>query len=490
MTDKNAPPKPAAEPNGQIQTGALAGRSMASAIGVLALPVLVQQLLQAFVGMTDKVLAGHLAPGVRVEALDAIGIGSYVGWFVGIAMTGLGIGGQAIIARAMGAGRREEAHDALGQAMGVSFLWGAGVGAVLWMTAPALAEWTKLSPAAAVAFGEYMRVLAVSMPVAGVMLVGALCLYGAGETRAPALIAILINLVNAASSWALSGADIDLTGIGAPAGTVFENPFSFDLGVAGIAAGTSIGYLIGALATWWVLMRGVRDLRLQGRRIRPRRAMLARFLRVGIPNFAEGIAMWSVNLFVLMFIGKIALENGGAGLQGAHIVAIQWESFSFLPGFAIGTAAATLAGQYLGAGNPAMARRVILVCAGIASVLMGSIGIVLMTAGEALTRIITTESIHLEVVPKLLRICGMVQVALAVTMVFRQGLRGVGDTRWIFIITTFSSYAVRLPVSYYLGVQLGYGLEGIWYGLSGEFCVRAILFYARFAHGGWQRVRV
>ena len=53
--------------------------------------------------------------------------------------------------------------------------------------------------------------------------------------------------------------------------------------------------------------------------------------------------MWAVNLFVLQFIGIIGARAGdgaaGEGLQGAHIIAIQWEAFSFMPGFAIGTAA-------------------------------------------------------------------------------------------------------------------------------------------------------
>ena len=78
------------EGDGQIRSGKLAGRTMWSAILVLALPVLVQQTAQAFVGMADKLFAGQLAPDVRVPALDAVGIGSYVGWFIGIAMAGLG----------------------------------------------------------------------------------------------------------------------------------------------------------------------------------------------------------------------------------------------------------------------------------------------------------------------------------------------------------------------------------------------------------------
>ena len=75
-------------------------------------------------------------------------------------------------------------------------------------------------------------------------------------------------------------------------------------------------------------------------------------------------------------------------------------------------------------------------------------------------------------------------------MVVRQGLRGVGDTRWTFMITTVSSYGVRLPASYLFGVTLGMGLEGIWIGLCGELVIRAALFSARFLHGGWKRLEI
>lgn len=472
-----------------IRSGALAGRSLSSAILILAVPVLVQQLLQAFVGMTDKLFAGHLDEGVRLEALDAIGIGSYVTWFVGIALSGLGIGGQAIIARAMGAGDRDEAQHALGQALGVSVAWGAAVGVILWTMAAPLAVMTKLGPEASELLRSYLRVLAVSMPAAGVMHVGAMCLQGAGDMRRPAVIAIGVNVVNVGMSWVLSGADIRFDGSETAA---LVNPFSFDLGVTGIAAGSAIGYGFGALATWWVLVRGVKDLALRRSELRPRRAMLTRFLRIGVPSFAEGISMWAVNLFVLAFIGIIARDTVGsdAGLQGAHIIAIQWESFSFLPGFAIGMAAGTLAGQYVGAGEIVMARRAIAACVGIAALMMGTFGVVFMVFGEELTRVISTEPIHVETVPGLLFVAGMSQVFLAVTMVTRQGLRGVGDTRWCFVITTFSSYCIRLPLAYLLGVYFELGLVGIWYGLCGEFLLRGVMFMARFLHGGWARVRV
>ena len=255
--------------------------------------------------------------------------------------------------------------------------------------------------------------------------------------------------------------------------------------------GTALSYLFGAIATVWVVGRGVKDLRLRRSEMSPDLPMIGRIVRVGLPNFLEGVSMWSVNLIVLMFIGVIAsATTGGEGLQGAHIIAVQWEAFSFLPGFAVGIAGGALAGQYLGAGNPRMAQRAVLACSGLAALIMGSLGVVFMVWGRQLTALISTDPIHMEHAPNLLFICGTVQVFFGVAMVIRQCLRGVGDARWTFVITTVSSYGVRMPAAYLLGVHLGYGLEGIWYGLCAEFVVRALLFAARFFHGGWKHIRV
>jgi len=59
-----------------------------------------------------------------------------------------------------------------------------------------------------------------------------------------------------------------------------------------------------------------------------------------------------------------------------------------------------------------------------------------------------------------------------------------------FVITTASSYLIRLPLAWYLGVRVGWGIEGIWMALCGELVIRALLFTARFFHGGWTTIRL
>jgi Na+-driven multidrug efflux pump len=303
-------------------------------------------------------------------------------------------------------------------------------------------------------------------------------------------VTVVVNIVNVCLSWSLSGADVRL-GSGA-----MTNPFSWDLHIVGIAIGTASAYVVGGVLILLVLLRGIKDLKLNLRDLFPDFSLFWRIAKIGVPNFFEGLSMWVANLFVLQFIGQIAAkmaikmdadEPVVQGLQGAHVIAVQWESFSFLPGFAIGVAAGTLAGQYLGANNIKQARKAIIACVLLAIVFMGSIGVVMMFAGHALTAIISNEPLHLELIPQLLFIGGVTQIGFAIMMVIRQALKGVGDTVWTFLITSFSSWCIRLPAAWYLGVHLELGLVGIWYALCGEMIIRAIFFSLRFWQGGWIR---
>jgi putative MATE family efflux protein len=354
-----------------------------------------------------------------------------------------------------------------------------------------LAVVSGLSAEAEAHCGTYVRTIAWSMPFCGLMNIGTMCLHGAGETARPSWISIGVNVVNVVASWLLSG--VELRGGGAS----LAHPLPLDpatWGVWGIAAGTAISYVCGGLATLMVMRRGVKDLRLEWHDLMPTPGMVKRITRVGVPNFMEGMAMWASSLFLMGFIGMIARGETGQppreGLVGAHMITVQWEAFSFLPGFAMGIAAGALAGQYLGARNPRMARKAIWACAGIGMAIMGPMGLVFMTQGRLLTSAISAEPVHLEEVPRTLFACGAVQVFFALGMTLRNGLRGVGDTRSILLITVGSIYGVRLPLAWGMGVWMGWGLAGLWWALSIELVVRGLLFLWRFQQPGWERLRV
>ena len=474
---------------------------MWTAIWVLAWPILIESMLNVSVGLVDTMLSA----GISEAATDAIGVGSYIIWFLGMVAMAIGVGSTALIARSMGAGKVAVANAAVGQSIILAGIVGVLVGGLLALVAAPVASLMHMDEASGPLFVEYTHILALAVPVIAIGMVGAACLRGAGDSKRPLVMMASVNVVNIVVSWALSGVDIAARSV-SETGEVgrrilIENPFTFDMGIKGIAMGTLVAWTTGAMIVLVVLCRGRSGVRLLRHRLRLHASTMRRLLKVAIPNFIESVGMWTGNLITLLFVGWM----GVAGLFGTHIVAIRVEAISFTPGFAMGLASATLAGQYLGAGDTAQAKLAVRRCAMISSVIMGLFGVAFILIPEQIVGLLTQQPLHLEYAPRLIFICGWIQVPFAIGMTIRNGLRGAGDTKFVAYITWISTYAFRLPLAWVLcgvDIPLGsygsipnpnpyeWGIIGLWVGLCAEHVFRASMFTIRYLHGGWTRLRV
>ncbi|MCB9848462.1 MAG: MATE family efflux transporter [Phycisphaeraceae bacterium] len=490
------PPKP-----GGIKAGKLAGLSMWAAIWVLAWPILTESMLNALVGLVDTTLSA----GISEAATDAISVGSYVIWFLGMIALAIGVGSTALIARSVGAGKLAVANAAVGQSILLATFIGVIVGVLLGTLAGPIAALMSLDGESAPLFIQYMRILAITVPVMTVGMVGGACLRGAGDSIRPLVMMAVVNLVNIVFSWVFSGVDIATASLDESGEIVrrivLENPFSFDMGIRGIAIGTLAAWTTGALFVIWLLFRGRAGVTLMRRRLRIHAVTMRRLVRVALPNFIESLGMWTGNFITILFVGWM----GVAGLFGAHLVAIRIEAISFTPGFAMGLASATLTGQYLGAGDPDQARLAMRRCAMISSCIMGFFGILFLLIPGWIVGLLTQQPTHLEYAPKLLFVCGWIQIPFAIGLTIRNTLRGAGDTKFVALITWISNYGIRLPLAWILcgvDIPLGtwgvipnpnpydWGLVGLWVGLCTEHIFRATFYTLRYLNGAWTRIRV
>lgn len=496
---------------GQLTAGRLAGLSMRSAIVVLAWPILAESVLNSLVGLTDTVLAAGIEDGGA--AADAIGGASYILWFVGLIVAALGTGATAVVARSIGKRRLATARTAVGQTFTLALVSGVVVGVALALLAEPTTRVLNMSDAAAAAFRKFILVTSIGVPFSSVLYSMIACSRGAGDSLRPLIAMILVNVINMGCSWTLAGVDLKATRLvdgHAVTRTVLHNPFGFNFGVGGIAAGTVIGEFCGAAFITLIMIRGVSGVQLLARRLRPHRSTMVRLVRLGWPNFLETAGMWFGNFLVILMVGWM-----GAGMLGAHIVAIRVESFSFLPGVAMGIAAATLVGQYLGAGSPALARRAVRICTIIPCATMGLTGLIFLLIPDRIVGLFTSQEAHLHSAPAALQIAGAVQIPFAVSLVLRSALRGAGDVRSAMWISWVCTYGVRLPLAYLCsGVDtpvpgwicrvfelapgtaihnpsgLEPSLKGLWLGLCLEIGIRCALFAWRFAGGKWERAKV
>lgn len=472
--------------DGRIRTGKLAGLTLGMAIWVLSWPIMAQSFLDALLGTMDTAVAARLG----VEETDAVGLSTYIMWFTGVVTMSVAIGATALIARAVGGGHRSRANDVLGQSMTLSVIIGVAAGIVMAIAAPFIGRPCGLDPVASRLMAQYLWPIAASMPAMVVTNVGVACLRGAGESRSPLWIMMIENVVNLPLNILLSGVVFHFTALGHEVN--WTGVPSLAMGIAGVGVATCIARCVGAVIVIWLLMRGQDVMRLHWHRMKPRWTSMKRLMNVGLPNLWESLGMWSGNFIIILVIGQVvARASGEAGMIGAHQITIRLESFSFLPGFAMGTAAATLMGQFLGAGNPKMAARATMVCAAVAAAVMSAFSYIFIFHPLAMVRLMSDQPMHAEVVPDLLRLAGYVQIPFAVLLVLRGALRGAGDTRMAMILTSIGIYGIRVPGCVIVAMLYPEkGLYPLWLVMIIELTIRGLMFTARFLHGGWMRIKV
>jgi putative MATE family efflux protein len=487
--------------DGRFVGGRLAGLSMWGAIITLSWPIFAESLMNWLVGAVDTILAA----GLSEAAADAIAGGAYVSWAIALVGMSIGAGTTAVVSRSVGKGRGAAANAATGQSVLLAVIAGVFTGVVIWLATPWLASLLQLRDEGLADFTTYLRTLAWGVPGVTLMATGIAACRGAGDSFRPLLVMVGVNIVNTGVSWAIAGVDIVRASVvdgEVIQRTIVHNPFTLDLGVLGIAWGTVIAWWLGAAAVALLLITGRSGVKLLRRRLAYDHITSMRVVRLAMPNFLEMAGMFVGNFLIVMMVGWMATP----GLLGAHIVAIRIEGVSFLPGFAMSIAAATLVGQYLGVGSTHLANKAVWACAGITAAFMGLMGIAFILVPVFITGLFTPQAVHLEWTPRLLFMVGFIQIPFGVGMVFRSALRGAGDARAVMWLTWITTWGVRLPLAYLLsGVAIPasifgeaianpspiqYGFIGLWFGLVIEIVVRCIAFMVRWFQGSWKHKRV
>ena len=448
----------------------------------LAIPVLGEHVLVMLVGFVDTGLAGRYLEG---EApLAAIGLMAYTLWLIPSMFSLVSIGATAVVARHVGARKIDMATKATHQAL----LCGAVVaGAVMFIFGVAGENFVallNLEEEAADLASRYLRYMIPIIPAIMVQSVGVSCLRGAGDTVSGLVAMAVMNAVNVLISISL------VLGLG-PAPR---------LGWDGLALGTAIGHVIGALIVLGLLMAGRAGIRLRPQQMRPDLEMIRRILRVGIPG---GVDLLTILTCHLWFLGII---NGlGTVSAAAHSLAIRIESIAYLPGTAFQVAAATLAGQYLGAKDHDRAFRGTISALAAGGSLMIGAGFLFYFGGGWLTQIFirssTTPAAELTI--RLLRLAALAMPSLAIHMILSGALRGAGDTRWPFAINLAGLLGVRIPIGIWLATEtfdlpltdvtlhgIGLGAIGAWGAMVADVVLRSALILWRFLHGGWKQTKV
>ena len=159
---------------------AIPGATIGRQVLWLAGPVFVEQSLLYLIGLSDTILAGRY---LGAEHLAGVTVASYLLWFLGTLFTIGSIGGTALVARSVGAGRADEAARFCGQAFAVGLSLGVLTLLLVQFFAPWIVAAMNLTGLAALSATRFLRIVGAVTPLLACTTVGNAALRGAGDTR-------------------------------------------------------------------------------------------------------------------------------------------------------------------------------------------------------------------------------------------------------------------------------------------------------------------
>jgi putative MATE family efflux protein len=213
--------------------------------------------------------------------------------------------------------------------------------------------------------------------------------------------------------------------------------------------------------------------------LRPRPRALRAQLVIG-----RDLLLRAVVLQVSFLAAAAVAARIGAAALGAHQIALQLWLFLALVLDAYAIAAQTLVGHALGAGRPgdarATARRVLLWGLGTGLVVGG----LLLALRPVLPQLFTSDPAVLTQAHLVWWFLAGMQPLAGVVFALDGVLMGAGDVGYLRTVTVGSALVGFLPLSL-LSLPMGWGLTGVWTGLTLFIVLRLIGVLARVAGPRW-----
>jgi len=425
----------------------------------LALPITVSSLLQRAEGIVAVFLVG----GLGATSIAAVGLGQLLAFVATTLVSGLSVGTNVIVAQLWGARRRQDAGEAARHFLWLSFglslvLAGLGIAGNRLVMQQLGAE-----PAVIELALPYSTLIFLVIPCTVLIQVLSSVLQGAGDTKTPMFAMIGVNILHALLAYPL----------------IYGRWGTPNLGIKGAAIAVGLAEATGTL---YLLLRCRPILK---KSLTLRLDLIRSIWDVGASVSGERVVQ-QAGIFIYT---KLVLLYGTVA-YAAHQVGLSIESFSFMPGYGLAIAAATMVGQSIGAGKYTRAKLENWEANRLAIAIMTCMGIIFFFFPYALLRAFTTDEAVIELGTMFLKLVALLQIPLALTMVLAGSLRGAGDTRFIMWATTAGMWGVRVPLALVLGIWLEFGVYYVWTAMVADWTVRMGLLLWRYQSERWRKIQV
>ena len=409
----------------------------------LSLPAILTQITTIAMQYIDSAMVGALG----ADASAAIGLVASSTWLFGGVTAAVSAGFSVQVAHRIGAGEDTEARTVVRHGLAAALTLAALLALLGLGICRQLPYWLGGGAEICADASAYFLTFSLMLPFSQLNSLTAGFLQCAGDMVTPSV----LNAV-------MCGLDVVCNALLIP-----------HFGVLGAGMGTALACALVSLAMAWCCC--VRNAQLRLRRgeahaFRPE--ILKKAFRIGAPVAVQEIAMNGAMVASTMILAPL-----GAAAIAANSFAVTAESLCYMPGYGVGSAATTLVGRSVGAGDAVQARRYGNICTALGGALMGCTGLLMMIFCPFVFRLLTPVAEVRTLAAQALRIGLLAEPLFGVSSAASGALRGAGDTLVPSLLNLGSIWIVRLGLSLLLVGKLG--LRGMWIAMAIELCVRGTL---------------
>ena len=439
------------------------GGSLLRALMIIAVPVVVNNLIQTGYNLTDTYWLGR----VGTDSLAAINLVSPLQSMVVGFGNGISVGGSILIGQFLGAGRQDKANRMANQVFSCALLFSLACSAVICAMTPVFVRWLGAAGGVLEAGVVYLRTVILDMPFLFIVNVFQAVSQSRGNTVRPMLINLLGILINMALDPLLM-VDLDMGAFGAALATVGAKAAAAAVALAG-------------------LMSRKGEIRLVRGELKPVKEYVGQIVKIGLPT-AVGSGMMQ---FGFLLMSRNVLVYGSKAMA-AYGIGNKINGLVSMPSTAMGSATATITALNVGAGKKERAQRGCRLAAVLSTAFLLASGLVISrpAVSGALVRIFTDDGEAAAMAAEFLSLMAFWAWVNGIHDNLTGLFRGTGHTEITMVTDATRLWVFRFAVLFACERYLHLGVRSVWLSVVISNGLSSAMLYILYRTGLWKRNRV
>lgn len=431
----------------------------------MIVPLFWEQLLVMLVGLADTLVISYAGEA----AVSGVSLVNQFNTIFIYLFTALASGGAVVISQYIGRQDRDRAGEAASQLLLFSTLFSVLIGLAVLIGNEAMLRllFGRVERSVMDACVTYLKISAYSYPALAVYNAGASVYRSLGKTNVTMYLSVISNAINVVGN---------VIGV-----------FVLKAGVAGVAWPSFLARFFSAAAITVLCFQKKNGVVYRKKWIFSwNGGLMKRILGIAVPNGVEN------GIFQLV---KVALSSivalFGTYQIAANGVAQSIWSLAALAGVAMGPVFITVIGQCMGTGDTGAAEFYFRKLTKITLLISGAWNLLIFLLTPVFLRFYSLSPETKRLILLLVLIHNVFNAAaFPFSGALSNGLRAAGDVKFTMYVSVISTVAVRLLLSWLLGIVLDMGVMGIALAMVCDWIIRALAFIWREKTGAWKSFQV